>query len=300
MYFCVFEHSGIPQLGGSLHTNPGYLVNLTQAWPTESKPAPSTLLELIERGNQGIETASQILNNTEPTLDVSELTMLPPIERPPKNVFCVGRNYRPHIIEGNIARGIDPNTFPEHIEFFTKAQTAIAAHKADIPLHDGVTAQLDYEAELAIVIGTTGSNIQPDDALAHVFGYTIANDVTARDLQRQHGQWFKGKTLDGSCPLGPWVAHKSAIDNANALEISLSVNGDVRQRDNTSSMIFDVATVITHLSKGLTLEPGDIIATGTPSGVGYAMTPPQFLRDGDQILIEIEKIGRLENTVRAG
>ncbi|TEA78797.1 fumarylacetoacetate hydrolase family protein [Allopusillimonas ginsengisoli] len=298
MFFCVFELFGRPKLGGCLDPDKDRIVNLTEAWPANLAPAPTDLLDLIKRGDEGLDVVARLLDSVEPTMQASTLKILPPIQRPPKNIFCVGRNYRQHIIEGNVARGIEPNTFPEHIEFFTKAPTTITGHGADIPSHSGITAQLDYEAELAIVIGATGSNLAPDAALDLVFGYTIVNDITARDLQRRHGQWFKGKTLDGTCPIGPWVVHKSVLANVNNLSISLKVNGEVRQSDNTGSLIFDIPTIVEQLSKGLTLEPGDIIATGTPSGVGYAMTPPHFLGDGDLVTVEIEGIGRLENTVR--
>jgi 2-keto-4-pentenoate hydratase/2-oxohepta-3-ene-1,7-dioic acid hydratase in catechol pathway len=156
---------------------------------------------------------------------------------------------------------------------------------------------LDYEAELAIVIGKGGVNITEDNANDAIFGYTILNDVTGRDVQRRHGQWFKGKSLDGSCPIGPWVAHKSAIVDPHQLAIRLKVNGELRQNGNTSTMIFSIPRIIAELSAGLTLEPGDIIATGTPSGVGYAMKPPRPLKAGDIISIEIEGLGKLENTV---
>ncbi|MDS1140580.1 fumarylacetoacetate hydrolase family protein [Pusillimonas sp. SM2304] len=297
MYFCVFESEGAPHLGGTLSAGREHIVDLTKAWPQESGTAPVDVAGLAGKGPAGLETAKKILTGNAHQLPVHGLRLLAPILRPPKNVFCVGRNYRGHIIEGNIARGVDPNLFPEHIEFFTKASSTIIGHGAAIPLHAGLTAQLDYEAELGIVIGQGGCDIKAAEAESAIFGYTIVNDITGRDLQRRHGQWFKGKTLDGSCPLGPWVVHKSVVKDPQALDIKLWVNGELRQSDNTASMIFPVATVIAQLSAGLTLEPGDIIATGTPSGVGYAMKPPSFLKDGDVIAIEIESIGRLENTV---
>jgi 2-keto-4-pentenoate hydratase/2-oxohepta-3-ene-1,7-dioic acid hydratase in catechol pathway len=156
---------------------------------------------------------------------------------------------------------------------------------------------LDYEVELAVIIGRKGVDIKADKALDHVFGYSIINDITGRDLQRAHGQWFKGKGLDRSCPFGPIVVHASALPNADDLRISCSVNGETRQDSRTSNMIFSVPVIIEHLSRGLTLEPGDIIATGTPSGVGYAMEPPHFLKTGDKVSADIEGIGSLQNTI---
>jgi 2-keto-4-pentenoate hydratase/2-oxohepta-3-ene-1,7-dioic acid hydratase in catechol pathway len=159
--------------------------------------------------------------------------------------------------------------------------------------------QIDYEVELAVVIGTGGRDIPRERAMEHVFGYTILNDITARDVQRRHGgQYFKGKGLDGSCPLGPWIVTADAIGDPASLGIRCLVNGEVRQESTTAAMIFDIPTLIASLSEGLTLEPGDILATGTPSGVGYAMDPPAFLKDGDRVVCEIDGIGRLENTVR--
>jgi 2-keto-4-pentenoate hydratase/2-oxohepta-3-ene-1,7-dioic acid hydratase in catechol pathway len=149
-----------------------------------------------------------------------------------------------------------------------------------------------------VIIGTRGKNIPKDRALAHVFGYTVINDVTARDLQRRHEQWFKGKGIDGSCPMGPWIVHASAIKDPQALDIKLRVNGGERQNSNTKHMIFDLRTIIESLSLGMTLEPGDVIATGTPSGVGFAMNPPGLLKVGDVIEAEVEGIGMLRNTVR--
>lgn len=230
-----------------------------------------------------------------PTLQAVRVLPLPMA----RNVFCVGRNYREHIIEGNLARGRPANSFPEAIEFFTKAPTAVIGHGGHVKRHAGLTDSLDYEVELAIVIGRAGADIPREKALDHVFGYTIVNDITARDLQARHGQWFKGKSLDTSCPMGPVVVHRSAIPDANNLAVSLSVNGELRQQDNTSDMIFDVATVVAQLSAGMTLLPGDVIATGTPKGVGFALTPPRCLQVGDVVSASVEHIGTLTNEIVA-
>lgn len=297
MYFCVFEHNGAVKLGCAADSECSAVVNLTDAWPTGAESAPADVAELARMGEAGMAIARELLHSRPAATPIEEVRLLAPIPHPVRNVFCVGRNYRAHIVEGNIAKGLDPNTFPEHIEFFTKATTAVIGHEATIPSYQGLTKMLDYEAELAIVIGDGGSDISPENAMDAVFGYTIVNDVTARDLQRRHGQWFKGKSLDRTCPMGPWVAHKSVLTQPNSLSIRLWVNGELRQDSNTADMIFDVPEVISQLSAGLTLLPGDVIATGTPSGVGYAMQPPRPLQDGDVVAIEIEGIGRLENTV---
>ena len=184
----------------------------------------------------------------------------------------------------------------EHPVYFTKPPTAVVGPGASVPIFPKLSTRIDYEVELAVVIGKSGRDIAPDRAMAHVFGYTIVNDVTARDVQRRHGgQFFKGKGLDGSCPMGPVIVTADAIGDPAKLRLRLSVNGESRQDGNTADMIFDIPTLIASLSEGMTLEPGDVIATGTPSGVGYAMDPPTFLEDGDVIICEIDGIGKLEN-----
>lgn len=222
-----------------------------------------------------------------------------PIPLPKKNVFCVGRNYAEHIAEGEKAQNVKIGV-TEHPVFFTKPPTSIVPPDGDVLIFPALSQATDYEVELAVVIGKPGRNISKLDAYDYIFGYTILNDITARDVQRRHGgQYFKGKGLDGSCPLGPWIVTADAIGDPHALSIGLKVNGEQRQDGNTSNMIFDIPTLIASLSEGLTLEPGDIIATGTPSGVGYAMDPPTFLKAGDTVVCEISGIGTLRNTVRA-
>jgi 2-keto-4-pentenoate hydratase/2-oxohepta-3-ene-1,7-dioic acid hydratase in catechol pathway len=220
-----------------------------------------------------------------------------PIPRPRKNVFCVGRNYLDHVAEGDRAAGRE-TTVPEHAQFFTKPANVVIGPGEWIPNHAGVTQALDYEVELVVVIGKGGADIPRERAFAHVFGYTIGNDITARDLQRRHGQWFKGKGLDRSCPMGPWIVLRGDLPEPPDLRISLAVNGETRQDNRTGRMIFDIPAILAVLSAGLTLEPGDLIMTGTPEGVGYAMTPPRLLQPGDRIAAAIEGIGVLENIVR--
>lgn len=224
--------------------------------------------------------------------------LLAPIPRPRKNVFCVGRNYLEHVAEGDRAAGRETTAVPEHPQFFTKPPTAVIGPGEWIPSHARVTRALDYEVELVVVIGKEGVDIPRERAFDHVFGYTIGNDVTARDLQRRHGQWFKGKGLDRCCPMGPWIVPRQELPQPLDLAISLTVNGEPRQSSRTSRMIFDIPTIIAVLSAGMTLEPGDLIMTGTPEGVGYAMTPPRLLAPGDRIAAAIEGIGVLENVVR--
>jgi 2-keto-4-pentenoate hydratase/2-oxohepta-3-ene-1,7-dioic acid hydratase in catechol pathway len=297
MRFCVFQHGEAHRLGGTLDEAGRKLVDLSEHWPADTGPAPADVAALARLGDRGLDIAADLLRRAPSPLDAASLTLLAPMPRLGRNVFCVGRNYREHIIEGNIAQGRDPHLFPEHIEFFTKATNTVNRPGGTIPLHAGLTRILDYEAELGIVIGASGVDIPVDQAERHVFGYTIVNDVTGRDLQRAHGQWFKGKSLDGCCPFGPWVVHRSAVPDPHALGIRLWVDDELRQNGNTSSMLFRVEDIVSKLSAGLTLEAGDLIATGTPSGVGYAMKPPRPLAAGNRVFIEIDGLGRLENVV---
>ena len=229
-------------------------------------------------------------------LALANVALQAPIPKPRRNVFCVGRNYMDHVAEGDRTRGITQSEVPKYPQFFTKAADCVIAPGANVPTHEGVTKWLDYEVELVAIIGTAGRDIPKEKALEHVYGWTIGNDVTGRDLQRRHGQWFKGKSLDRSCPLGPVIVPASDL-NAADLAIGLKLNGEQRQSSRTSKMIFDVTEIIHQLSSGFTLLPGDVIMTGTPEGVGYAMQPPQTLKAGDVMELTIEGIGTLTNTI---
>ena len=229
-------------------------------------------------------------------LALANVALQAPIPKPRRNVFCVGRNYMDHVAEGDRTRGITQSEVPKYPQFFTKAADCVIAPGANVPTHEGVTKWLDYEVELVAIIGTAGRDIPKEKALEHVYGWTIGNDVTGRDLQRRHGQWFKGKSLDRSCPLGPVIVPASDL-NAADLAIGLKLNGEQRQASRTSKMIFDVTEIIHQLSSGFTLLPGDVIMTGTPEGVGYAMQPPQTMKAGDVMELTIEGIGTLTNTI---
>jgi 2-keto-4-pentenoate hydratase/2-oxohepta-3-ene-1,7-dioic acid hydratase in catechol pathway len=228
----------------------------------------------------------------------SEVRWHAPIPRPSKNVFCVGRNYLTHIEEGARARGVDVK-LPDAPVFFTKAPTAVNGPFDDIPWDRSVTQQVDWEAELGVIIGKAGRNIPKSAALEHVFGYTVINDVTARDVQKNHFQFFKGKTLDGFCPIGPVVVTADEFGSPQGKQISLKVNGVLKQNGNTRDMIFAVDAIIASLSHGMTLEAGDIIACGTPDGCGFARTPPEFLQDGDVMETTIDVIGTMRNRIAA-
>jgi len=232
---------------------------------------------------------------TEAAGSIDDVELMAPVN-PRKNVFCVGRNYLGHAEEISRARGT-PLKLPDVPTFFTKAPTAIAAPGATLHLSAAVSSEYDWEAELAVVIGERCRDVPEGDALNVVFGYTALNDVTARDLQRAHIQWFKGKSLDDTCPIGPWIVSADEIGDPQSLDIGIRIDGETKQASNTSQMIFGVAKIIASLSSGMTLEPGDVIATGTPDGVGFARTPPEFLRNGSKLEVEIAKIGVLRNVV---
>jgi 2-keto-4-pentenoate hydratase/2-oxohepta-3-ene-1,7-dioic acid hydratase in catechol pathway len=228
-------------------------------------------------------------------IPMSDVRLDAPV-RPPRNVFCVGRNYLEHAREGARAAGREFRV-PTVPTFFTKASTAVAAPETTLHFSADLSNEYDFEAELAVVIGAECKDVQEEEALHVVFGYTALNDLTARDLQRRHGQWFKGKSLDESSPIGPWIVTPDEIGDPQSLRIALRRNGVEKQRSNTSQMIFSVACIIAELSNGMTLLPGDVIATGTPEGVGFARTPPEFLSDGDVLEVEIERIGVLRNSI---
>ncbi|MDR0124721.1 MULTISPECIES: fumarylacetoacetate hydrolase family protein [Bacillus] len=267
----------------------------------ELETLPNSLAECINMGDKFVEHVRQLLDWAEKKEEdrgsyvypLSGVKLHAPIPKPAKNIMCVGKNYQDHVLEMGSAADI-----PKDVMIFTKAPTSVVGHEADILLHEDVTSELDYEGELAIVMGKSGKNIAPEQARDYIFGYTILNDITARDLQKKHKQFFIGKSLDTSCPMGPYIVHKSVIEDHGALQVETKVNGEVRQSASTELMIFPIEDIVSTLSKGMTLEAGDIIATGTPSGVGKGFEPPKFLASGDQIEITIEPIGTLSNRVK--
>jgi len=250
------------------------------------------MLSLIEAGRKALK-----LPKKAKTIPLKSVKLLAPIPRPRKNVFCVGWNYLEHFEEGAKARapGVE---LPAHPTFFTKAPTAVNGPYDRVPLHPGVTEKVDWEVELGVVIGKRGANIREADAMKHVFGFTVINDVSAREVQRKHGQqWFKGKSLDGHCPMGPWIVTADKLKNYDDVRVVTRVNGVVKQDSSTKFMYFKLPRIIAELSAGLTLEPGDIISTGTPAGVGHARTPPEFLKAGDILETEVAGIGMLRNPI---
>jgi 2-keto-4-pentenoate hydratase/2-oxohepta-3-ene-1,7-dioic acid hydratase in catechol pathway len=243
------------------------------------------------------EPASQLVPNG-PGRPLAEARLKAPLGRTDRNLFLVGKNYHEHAKEFS-SSGFDSSAqvVPSAPNVFTKPASTIVGPGDDILSHPEVTQQMDYEAELAVIIGKPGRGIRKEDAYAHIWGYTIVNDVTARDLQKLHGQWFMGKSLDTFCPMGPWIVSADAIDPENT-QVQCWVNGELRQDANTADLIFDIPTLIATISAGIELRPGDVIVTGTPVGVGIGFKPPKFLKAGDEVRIAIEGIGTIENRVR--
>jgi 2-keto-4-pentenoate hydratase/2-oxohepta-3-ene-1,7-dioic acid hydratase in catechol pathway len=231
---------------------------------------------------------------------ISGHKVMAPIPTPRRNVFCVGKNYYEHAKEFSQS-GFDTSApkgqvAPPSPIVFTKAPSTVVADNETVLSFSHLTSQLDYEAELAVVIGKPGRGISKADALRHVWGYTIVNDVTARDLQQKHQQWLLGKSMDTFCPMGPWIVTADEVDSGN-LDMRCWINDELRQNANTRDLIFDIATIIETISAGITLQPGDVIATGTPSGVGIGFKPPKFLKSGDVMKISIDKLGTLTNRI---
>ncbi len=230
-------------------------------------------------------------------LPTASVRFLSPIHRPRKNVFCVGWNYLEHFEEGEKMRR-SGQELPAHPVFFSKAASSVNGPFDPIPYDPKVSKEIDWEAELGVVIGRKGRNITEAQAFQHVFGYTVINDVSARDLQRGHGgQWFKGKSLDGACPMGPYLVTADEVD-PDALRIMSRVNGVVKQDSSTRHLYFKIPRLLAELSLGLTLEPGDVLSTGTPPGVGFARTPPEFLGPGDVLETEIVGVGLMRNLIQ--
>lgn len=237
------------------------------------------------------------LPNSLPGISLHDVKLLAPIPLPARNIFCVGKNYHEHAHEFSRS-GFDSSAaagaIPKHPIIFSKVPESVIATKADVLIDPRVSAAIDYEAELAVIIGKPGRGITKEAAYDHVWGYTIVNDVTARDMQGRYSQWLIGKSQDTFCPMGPWAVTKDSFD-LEAASVRCFVNGEIRQNAKISQLIFDIPTIIAALSEGLTLNAGDIIATGTPAGVGIGFDPPRYLRAGDKVRVEIDGIGALEN-----
>jgi 2-keto-4-pentenoate hydratase/2-oxohepta-3-ene-1,7-dioic acid hydratase in catechol pathway len=285
MKLVTFNHSGKVEVGA---VREDQIVNLSSV--------AGNMTGLIETINGNFEQLREQIESIPGGIPVERGELLAPIPEPRRNVMCLGLNYADHAEEHYSSSGRQTE-LPEFPIVFTKAPTSINGPFADIPHDPTITEELDWEVELAVIIGRRGKNIPVEEAMEYVFGYLVLNDVSARDLQRRHKQFFKGKSLDGTCPMGPWIVTADELTDPHNLRVSCRVNGLVKQDSNTAMMIFDIPSIINHMSCGMTLLPGDIIATGTPSGVGFARQPPEFLQIGDVVECEVEGIGTIRNKV---
>jgi 2-keto-4-pentenoate hydratase/2-oxohepta-3-ene-1,7-dioic acid hydratase in catechol pathway len=273
------------------------VVELNLILTSLGKTKVDSMSEFIGIYNDEIENIENCMKNREfQCIHLADVKLIAPIKAPRRNVFCLGKNYIEHAKELD-ATAISSDGIPKAPIYFTKATNICTGDKDEIIFSEAVTKEVDYEVELAVVIGREGINIKEEEAEDYIFGYTIINDVSARDLQVRHNQWFKGKSLDTFCPMGPTLVHKREIPFPVELNISSTVNGEQRQNSNTKQLIFDIGYIISDLSKGFTIKPGDIISTGTPSGVGAGFSPKKLLKNGDIVECNIEKIGKLTNTV---
>lgn len=287
MKFAAFNWNGFKNLGKVFENE-----NVIQRFDLpESQIKHEGVTLLIDRD----------LPPTVETIALDQVDLLAPIPRPIRNIFCVGKNYHEHAKEFT-SSGFDSSaakgTIPESPIVFSKIPETVIGNGQPIKIDKNVSASIDYEVELAVIIGKKGKNIPVQNAQNHIWGYTIINDVTARDLQSLHSQWLIGKSQDTFCPMGPWVTTADGID-LNDTSIKCWINGELRQNSNTNKLIFDIPKIIEAISNGITLNKGDVIATGTPAGVGIGFDPPKYLKPGDKTKLEIENIGVLQNPVEA-
>jgi acylpyruvate hydrolase len=310
MKLVTFSHAGFTRLGVVTPENEVVDLNYSYQALLESKKSlraaliaeafvPADMKGFLEGGNESLSLINEVVDYAINHRDefrhplvhaFNDVKLEAPVQNPEK-IICVGHNYREHILEMG-------RELPTEPVIFAKFSNTLISPQDDIPFFP-ISEQLDYEAEFAFVIGKRARNVSREDALEYVAGYTIANDVTYRDIQRRTLQWLQGKTVEGSLPIGPWIVTTDELKDPSGLGVRLTVNGEERQKTNTANFVFDVQYLVEFLSNLMTLEPGDIILTGTPGGVGVARNPQVFLKAGDVVKVEIDKIGVLENKVSA-
>lgn len=285
---------------GFVHNNT--IVDMEDFGGISNFPLPDDMLDLIDMGFEVIAEITELIANTsqesfeEISHPMDQITLLAPIEKPRKNIIGIGLNYTEHIAES--ARTLDTSgKLPQKPIIFSKPPTAVTGPDTDVILNTKLTQQLDYEVEIAVIIGNNGKNIKPESALDYVFGYTIINDISARDCRRE-GQWIVSKGQDTFAPMGPYLITKDEVENPHNLNLSLKLNGVEKQNSNSKLMLFNINDLIEDLSTVFTLEAGDIIATGTPAGVGAGRNPQEWMKDGDIIEASVEGFGTLTNTIR--
>jgi 2-keto-4-pentenoate hydratase/2-oxohepta-3-ene-1,7-dioic acid hydratase in catechol pathway len=299
----TYDYRGVSRVGVYVGEKIAHIARLTGILGDPVNPASMVALienweELGPKVRAIIAEAEKNAGKLAPILmDPDEVTFMAPVPNPGRNVLCMGLNYTDHVNEGLNAKDVKTTKVEYDAPmFFTKAPSTLIGNEEGIPRHN-CSAKYDYEAEIAVIIGRQGINIPPDKVYDHIFGYCCANDISARDIQRKHNQIFKGKTLDGSCPLGPFIVPKEDYGDPMNKTLKSWVNGEIRQDSTTANMIYDIPAMLSSLSEGFTLVPGDIFLTGTPSGVGYAREVPSFLVPGDMVEVEVEGLGRLRNPI---
>jgi 2-keto-4-pentenoate hydratase/2-oxohepta-3-ene-1,7-dioic acid hydratase in catechol pathway len=288
MRLITFEHDGC--------TKAGLLDGDNVIVCDDSDGADRAVLTGIIEGTLGTWTA---LKEGRPHIPVSDVKLLAPIPRPLRDILCVGKNYKAHAAEF-YGSGFDSSTseeVPTNPVIFTKSMTSVVGPRARVSATFDPTNSVDYEGELGVVIGKRARNVAKADAYAHVFGYVIINDVTSRELQKKHNQWVLGKGIDSFCPMGPWIASADEIDDIDSMQLETRINGELRQKAVVGDLVFDVPTLIETITATQTLLPGDIIATGTPAGVGIGFKPPKYLKSGDSMSVSITGLGILENPI---
>ena len=294
MKFLRFKHNGHEQLG-IFSPDEKNILSISSVLQGKDYNDMNTLIEKIT--SEEIQTLKEANDNPNDfnRTSLDEVELLSPIERPIHDIICIGLNYADHIGE---VRGVsDKDKENDKIAYFSKRASTIIGSNQVVKGHFDLDPNLDYEVELAVIIGKRGSNIKKDQVQDYIFGYSVFNDLSARQLQMAHNQWYRGKSLDNYSAMGPCILYKDELDHPIELDISTKVNGEIRQESNTRNFINNIGAIIEEISNGITLEPGDIIVTGTPSGVGARFNPPKFLKPGDIVQCEIEKIGKLINKI---
>jgi len=293
MKFATFLHHG-QELAGIVREEGYYSFEMLY-----DQVAPQTLLDFIKQYERvSFPNFAQIISEKAlQPISVDDVIILTPIPNPTRDVICIGKNYADHAKEvaETMQQGQNLSVIPTYGPYFAKSAYPPSAHNEELPTHAKLTTHLDYEAELAVIIGKTAKGVAKEDVGNYIFGYSVANDVTVRDRQINHNQWYLGKSFDQTCPIGPHIVSADSIPYPPALDITCHVNGDLRQSSNTELFIFDIGDIISDLTQGMTLRPGDIILTGTPAGVGHAMNPPVYIKSGDVIDVYIEDVGTLTN-----
>lgn len=297
MYLLTYFYDGLESVG-FLNVEKNGVIPASSVFSKLNVSAPANMLDLIDIFSDiDLEKIKEILISCTDVIELNKVKILSPIPYPRRNVLCLGKNYLDHINEVKSLKNVNSD-IPSKPIYFSKIAYPAIGNEEFVDSHSHIVKQLDYEAELAVIIGKKCRNISKEQAEDCIFGYTIANDISARDLQQDHVQWHKGKSFDTFCPMGPYIVHKSKISFPPELAIQSYINGELRQNGNTSQLIFDIPTIISDLAAGITLYPGDIILTGTPAGVGAGFNPPKYMKPGDKMECVIENIGTLTNTIK--